>query len=314
VTTSAPRIWAVTLNPAIDDCRLERSGIVSLGGGGINAARSIGGRTVATGFAGASDLPLFGELGIHGVDTRFVPVAGSTRLLVFDPGKGGKAQRTLGRPGFEVTRGDLERLIAVLTDPATGVKRQDVVILSGSVPKPLNGDTYAILAKSISDSGARIVLDGPAEEVRRAVPTAWILKQNRREFERLTGRADQSDDDLFDLCRSVFPRGITLVTLGSAGTFVGYRKGELYRGFHLHCDLPWGLPTVSSLGTGDVITGQFAWEISLSGDVISAATWAVAAATASLANPFPGVFDPILAGEVRSNIRYSYERSVPLGV
>jgi fructose-1-phosphate kinase PfkB-like protein len=312
MTVLTPRIWEITPNPAIDYCRLAGlSAVISLGGGGNNGARSIGCGTIATGFAGTGtpDGELFNMLKIHGVTTRFVLVDSPTRIMIFDPGNGGKAQRQLIRPGFEVTRSDLNRLLEVLCDPVGGVLEDEPVIFSGSVPEPLNGGTYAFMAEQLLLRKPRFVLDGPADAIRNAIKYAWVVKQNLREFRRLVGADVNGDPDtLFEICRTLFPKVIMIVTLGPDGTFFGFPEDGRYHGLHLLCDLPETLPLVNRLGSGDVATAQFAWELALSNDVRSAASWAAGAATASLANPYPGVFDPILAGELRP-FHYSYNRS-----
>lgn len=305
MSASSPKIWTITSNPALDDCRLA-AGVrfVILGGGGINAARSIGPGSIATGFAGRPDLPWYNELAIYGVEPRFVPLDDPTRIQIFDPQNGEKARRQVIRNGFTASHSDLDRLIAVLTDPITGVQVGDPVIISGSLPRDLDATAYAELSAAIMACGGRVILDGPVR-----LEDVWILKQNWREFNGFAPGASPDDDDLFDHCRALRPAGITIVSLGPFGTFVAYRTGNRYRGLHLHGDLPGYVPVADRLGAGDVLTGQFAWEIAKSDDVESASTWAISAATSSIANPYPGVFDPILAGEIRPQVRVSFDRT-----
>jgi tagatose 6-phosphate kinase len=169
-------IVTVTLNVAMDVTyavpRLEPHTVHRVtavwrrgGGKGVNVARllgALGEEVIATGLAGGRTGELVrADLAGAGVDARFHPIAGETRSSVTVVA-GGDAT-VFNEPGPEVTAAEWAAFrdgFAALLD-GTGAR---VVVLSGSLPRGLPPDAYAVLAGTARRAGARVLLDagGPA--------------------------------------------------------------------------------------------------------------------------------------------------------
>ncbi len=185
------RTLTVTLNAALDVTypvdRLtggatHRVGdpVVRAGGKGVNVARvlrALGEPVVATGLAGGDSGALLGaELAAAGVPEAMFPIEGQTRRTVAVVEASGEAT-LFAEPGPWVTErewtgflGHYRRLVA----------DADLVVLSGSLPRGVPPDAYAVLVRV---AGVPVLLDagGPALAAGAAAGPA-VITPNRLEL------------------------------------------------------------------------------------------------------------------------------------
>ncbi|MCQ2795308.1 MAG: hexose kinase [Bacilli bacterium] len=168
-------IYTVTLNPAVDvafklndPCRINKinrayTQTVSVGGKGINVSRvlkALKRDNVALGLIGgyAGDA-LENDLRKDGIKTDFVRVKnGYTRVntKVIYKGKDGTFEETqVNAPGPEIGRDDIMNLAKKLAK----IKKDDIVIISGGMPKTLSLNLFDSFLKFISSRNAYIVVD-----------------------------------------------------------------------------------------------------------------------------------------------------------
>lgn len=189
-------IVTVTLNLALDVTydvpRLEPHAVHRVttvwrrgGGKGVNVARllgALGEEAVATGLAGGRTGELVRtDLADAGVDARFQRIAGETRSSVTVVADGDAT--VFNEPGPEVTAAEWaafrDGFSGLLDD--TGAR---VVVLSGSLPRGLPADAYAVLAAAARRVGARVLLDAGGPALRHGLAgRPHVAKPNLAELE-----------------------------------------------------------------------------------------------------------------------------------
>ena len=266
-------IVTVTLNPALDKTAFVdamkplalnrlRNLRLDAGGKGINVSaviRELGGRSIATGFAGGGvGEELLSLLAGKGLEADFFRVSGVTRtnLKVVDM-HGGLTE--LNEPGPEIKPGEWLEMEKKLSSYG---KAGNIVVLSGSLPGGLPGDTYQRFSAMLRRRGATVFLDADGAALKLALesPPSEVpdyIKPNRYELLQYFGIADDetiTEAKLAELCRSLLCKGIKLVALsmGEAGAIFSNRNGT------------WKFPAVdiqvrSTVGAGDSMVGALAY-------------------------------------------------------
>lgn len=163
-------IYTVTLNPAIDALlklnqplkigKINRAYFedIDIGGKGINVSRVLKlfkRESVAMGLVGGST----GEsvekyLRLEGVKTDFAHIKGITRMNAKIINKE-SGQTEVNGPGPTITREDIVNLAKKLAK----IRKEDIVIISGSIPKSFTPNLFDSFVKLIANRGAYIVLD-----------------------------------------------------------------------------------------------------------------------------------------------------------
>ena len=187
-------ILTVTANPTIDKVYFVnelRPGEVhrpmrmtaSAGGKGINVAKvahTLGESVLAMGFVGGyTGCFVVEQVCSLGIEADFTPVAGETRTNVNISDASGRSTELLeAGPAVSDTERD-----AFYGQYEKQLKRADIVCLSGSLPKGLDGSFYAKLIAMAKAQGKRVIVDS-VEDVRRCAP--FMIKPNKDEI----GEAD----------------------------------------------------------------------------------------------------------------------------
>ncbi|MCL1992423.1 MAG: 1-phosphofructokinase [Spirochaetes bacterium] len=258
----------LTLNPALDKTAnldalkpgaMNRLQNIRLDGAGkgLNVSavlHALGGDSIALGFAGGNTgdhlLSLFAQ---KGVKTDFVRIAGETRTnLKVNDAQGSLTE--LNEPGPKITDGEWRQLEEKLIRYA---KRGNTLVLSGSLPPGLGGDTYKKLSSLFRDGGAAVFLDADREAQKLALDSSRCevpnyIKPNRFELLQYFGideRENVSDGELAKMCVSLLDKGIELVALsmGAGGAIFANKNGV------------WRAPAIkvevrSTVGAGDSVT------------------------------------------------------------
>lgn len=252
-------IHTVTVNPALDltyrvaeivfDDTVRADQVLRAPGGkGINVSRvaaRLGHPTVAMGFAGGmAGQELRERLEAEAVRTWFTPVEGPTRTNAIVQDHNGHQIRVSG-PGWPVTADDVAQLVESLFD----LRAPEVLALCGSLLPGMPPDFYADVARRAIADGIRVAVDADGRELETAVEIgAYLIKPNRYELERLTGREVGTRDDAVAASRPLLERGVTavLTSLGPQGAVLV--TGECA----LHAYAP-HVEVDSAVGAGDAM-------------------------------------------------------------
>jgi len=167
-------------------------------------------------------------------------------------------ERKTGSVTHAQTRGEkiLPAIINQLVDDLiAGISRDDIAILSGSVPPGVSPSIYAEIIPRCHEKGARTILDASgAPLLEGAVAQPSLLRINRNEAEQLLGASLKDEEDGVKEIYRRFGISRIVISLGEKGAVAGGEEGIL----QLH------LPMASSeirdtVGCGDAMTGGIAW-------------------------------------------------------
>lgn len=258
-------ILTVTLNAAIDKRYVvsgaqegEVNRVVECtytpGGKGLNVSKPAsiaGAKVVATGFVGghAGDY-IVDSLKPFGIESEFYRLKDESRscINIWDEEK--KIQTEFLEPGFTVSGEDFE---GFLKHFANLVKDADVVAMSGSVPKGLDGTAYQKLVEIVKEAGKKVILDTSGELLRlgiEAKPT--MVKPNIDEIRMLTGKPCDSREELLEAAKEIHAKGVEVVaiSLGADGSVVVCDSG-VYQAIVPKID------AVNTVGCGDSMIAGF---------------------------------------------------------
>ena len=265
-------IITVTLNPALDKTgsvdllkpgELNRLHNIQLdaGGKGINVSNlihSLGGESIAVGFAGGSSgEALLSLIAQKGIKTDFVHISGITRTNVKVLDKDGKLTE-INEPGPEISTSEWQEMEQKLCGFG---KAGNIIILSGSLPPGIAKNSYQKLCAILRQSKAAVFLDTDGEALKYALESTPevipdCIKPNKHELIEYFGIEDDkniTDTKLMELCRYLLCKGIKLVALsmGKDGAIFVNKNGA------------WRSPALtievrSSVGAGDSMIGALA--------------------------------------------------------
>lgn len=259
-------ILTVTLNAAIDKRYLvsgAQEGEVNRvlkceytpGGKGLNVSKPasvMGARVVATGFAGghAGDY-IVESLNPFGITAKFYRLDAESRscINIWDEKK--KIQTEYLEPGFTVSEEEFQDFTRYFEGL---VQEADVVAMSGSVPRGLDGISYQKLVSIVKNAGKKVILDTSGELLRlgiEAKPT--MVKPNIDEIRMLTGSACDSRQELIRAAKIIHEKGVEIVviSLGAEGSMLVCDTG-VYRAV-----VP-KIEAVNTVGCGDSMIAGFA--------------------------------------------------------
>ena len=185
-------IYTVTLNPAIDyiinmdnpiigAINRSESEHIFCGGKGINvslALKELGVESIATGFiAGFTGKQIESELEKSGIKTDFVELEdGYSRINVKIRAD---EETDINTTGPEISDFDLHLLYKKLEK----IQKNDVLILSGSIPKNADDNIYAKIISKVVKSGAMIVVDSSSKKLLSTLQyEPFLIKPNVAEL------------------------------------------------------------------------------------------------------------------------------------
>lgn len=259
-------ILTVTLNAAIDKRyvvegyqvgevnRVKACSYVP-GGKGLNVSKPAsiyGAEVVATGFVGGhAGNYIEDALKPFGIQSEFYHVKEESRscINIWDEVNG--VQTEFLEPGFTLSeedfRGFEEKFRSLLPEA-------EVMAMSGSVPKGLDGTAYQRLVKLVKDAGKPVILDTSGKLLEmgiQALPT--LIKPNIDEIRMLTGKTCENIQDIVDAAKEIHKKGVEFVavSLGAEGSLVVGEEG-IFRALVPKID------AVNTVGCGDSMIAGFA--------------------------------------------------------
>ena len=263
-------ILTVTLNAAIDkryvvdDCRMGEVNRVKEctyvpGGKGLNVSKPAsiyGAEVVATGFVGGHAGNYIEEaLNPFGIKSAFYHVEGESRSCINIWDEVNHVQTEFLEPGFTLTEEDFRGFEEKFREL---VKDADVVAMSGSVPKGLDGTAYPRLVRIVKEAGKPVILDTSGKLLEMGIEAKpSMIKPNIDEIRMLTGKSCDDLNEIIEAARAIHQKGVEIVavSLGADGSLAVSDEG-VFRAVVPKID------AVNTVGCGDSMIAGFALGIS----------------------------------------------------
>lgn len=263
-------ILTVTLNAAIDkryvvdDCKMGQVNRVKEctyvpGGKGLNVSKPAsiyGAEVVATGFVGGhAGNYIEDALKPFGIKSAFYHVNEESRSCINIWDEINHVQTEFLEPGFTLTEEDFGGFEKKFTDL---VKDADVVTMSGSVPKGLDGTAYQRLVRIVKAAGKPVILDTSGKLLEMGIEAGpTLIKPNIDEIRMLTGKSCEDIQEIIDAAKEIHNKGVdtVAVSLGAEGSLAVGKEG-VFRAVVPKID------AVNTVGCGDSMIAGFALGIS----------------------------------------------------
>ena len=175
--------------------------------------------------------------------------------------------------GPEIAPEDEARLFEYLDS----VKKDDYIVLSGSVPGTMKKDIYARMIRALAGRDVHIVVDASGSLLEEALEyRPFLVKPNRQELEELAGRRLDGREDIVEEAKKLQRRGAenVMVSLSGEGAVLVFGEERVY-----YLGVPEGR-LVNPVGAGDSMIAGFIAGYLQSGDQKQAFRTAVAAGSA----------------------------------
>lgn len=280
-------IYTVTFNPAIDyvvyvsELKVGKTNRsqhedVFLGGKGINVStmlNNLGVENKALGFVAGETGELV-EQGLkeRGMKTDFIRLPeGDTRINVKVRGK---LETEVNGSGPHIPDAYIQQLMEKLEL----VKDDDILVLSGSVPRSVSKDVYANIMEQMKARPVKIVVDAAGELMEQVLPhKPFLIKPNRAELEGLAGKVLGRTREIMRSAKDLQARGArnVLVSLGADGALLLDENGKFHR-----IGVPKG-ELKTSVGSGDSMVAGFIAGYQKTGDYATALRTGAACGSAS---------------------------------
>lgn len=317
-TAAGPSVLTLTINPTVDLAwevghltgigkNRARVRSVAAGGGGINVARGVvrlGGRATAVHTSGGEvGLRLNRLLDEEDVNHVAVDIEDETReaLVLFDTAS--RHSYHIVPPGPRLREHEGLRCLDALEQAAGN---HPYVVASGSLPSGLPADFYAVVARRIKQTGARLILDTSGPALSGALAEGvFLLRCNRTEAASLTGRDILSLDDARAVNEHLLTTGaaeVAVTTVGALGAVCSTGHGHT----ELHAPPLPGEP-LSDAGAGDGMVAAIATRLTAGDDPVSASALGVAVAAAAMLTPSTEPFDPEVARSLSPEVRTKFQ-------
>ncbi len=259
-------ILTVTLNAAIDKRyvveeyqvgqvnRVKECSYVP-GGKGLNVSKPAsiyGAEVVATGFVGGhAGNYIEDSLKPFGIKSEFYDVEAESRSCINIWDEANHVQTEFLEPGFTLTEKDFEGFEEKFR---TLISDAEVVAMSGSVPKGLDGTAYQRLVKIVKEAGKPVILDTSGKLLEMGIQAApTLIKPNIDEIRMLTGKTCDDINDIIEAAKEIHRNGVEIVavSLGADGSLVVGEEGTF------RAEVP-KIDAVNTVGCGDAMIAGFA--------------------------------------------------------
>jgi 1-phosphofructokinase family hexose kinase len=122
-------------------------------------------------------------------------------------------------PGPMLSAATRDQLIRTLE---RALDNSDALVLTGSLPRGFESDTYARIVRQASGNGMACLVDASGEALRHVVDARpSVIKPNRDEAGQLMGHPVETHEQVASLLHQLYARGVLrpVVTLGEQGAF-----------------------------------------------------------------------------------------------
>ena len=185
------------------------------------------------------------------LESDFLFVEGETRtnLKIIDPVS--KTNTDINEPGVTVSEEILNQLKDKLLKK---LNADDIVILSGSLPKGAPQNTYNVWVKDCKEAGAKVFLDADGPLLAEGIKAGpYLIKPNNHELSGLMGQELTTPQELTEAARGLMKYGIEKVIVSMGGDGALYvTKDYVYYAEGLK------VPVGSTVGAGDSVVAALA--------------------------------------------------------
>ena len=285
-------IYTVTFNPSLDyivrvkDFRLGEVNRVYYedilpGGKGINVSivlKNMGHDSRALGFmAGFTGREIEARLAQQGVQGDFIEVAeGMSRINVKLKSN---EESEINGMGPKITPADIDALYAKLDT----LQKDDLLVISGSVPSTLPGDMYERIMSRLDGRGINIIVDAERDLLVKVLQYhPFLIKPNNHELGDIFGVKLQTRDEVVPYAKKLQERGArnVLISMAGEGAVFVSQDGDV-----IQSPAPKGT-VVNSVGAGDsMVAGFITGYLESKGDYATAFKWGVCTGSASAFSP-----------------------------
>ena len=281
-------IYTVTLNPSVDfiveveGFQLDGLNRMSKeakypGGKGINVSRilkRIGVNNTALGFSGG--FPggfILDALKKEGIKEDFIQVEEDSRINI--KLKTGHETEINGL-GPAINMEKMDELLEKLE----GMKKDDILVLSGSIPPSLSKDLYQELTKKFSAKGIHVVVDASGKALLHVVKDhPFLVKPNHHELGELFDTQIETIGDAVHYGRILVEQGAqnVIVSMAGEGAVLINKEGAY------SATIPKGA-VKNSTGAGDSLVAGFIGKWEQTQDLLQAFQYGVASGSATAFN------------------------------
>ncbi|WP_294704594.1 1-phosphofructokinase [uncultured Fusobacterium sp.] len=278
-------IYTLTLNPAIDYYMIMENfqlgalnsleeGYTLPGGKGINVSKVLKNfsvESVALGFIGGfTGDYIIKHLKEYQIENDFVTLNENTRINIKLKTKDSETEIAGISP--KITVENIDELLKKFQQ----VKKEDIVILSGSVPSSVKATIYADIIKLLPKE-VKIILDTrgvPFVEGLKA--NVYLTKPNNHELEEFFNRKLNNLDEIIEAGKELQKLGSenVLISLGKDGSIL-ITKDEVYVG-----NAPQG-KLISSVGAGDSMVAGIVYGIAQGNSLVEAYKYGIASGSST---------------------------------
>ena len=256
-------IHTITFNPALDYIsqvenfevgKINRTKTEKIlpGGKGLNVSivlKNLEYNSTALGFiAGFTGDELKKQLEEYKINTDFIKVKkGITRINVKISSK---EETALNGNGPEITKEDIQNLL----DKIDKIKKDDIVILAGNVPKGINNNIYEIICVKLEKNGVTYIVDATKELLINVLKyKPFLIKPNKEELEETFKVKIKTKEDIVLYAKKLQLMGAknVLVSLGGDGAILVTAEENVY-----FCEAPKG-KVLNTVGAGDSMVAGF---------------------------------------------------------
>lgn len=285
-------IYTITFNPAIDyisevdnlelgKINRTKSEKILPGGKGVNVSivlKNLGIETTILGFIGGfTGEELKKQINQKQIKTDFIKVQnGFTRINVkINSNNNLESNETaINGNGPEISEEDIKDLIQKIKQ----IKKEDLVILSGNIPRCIKKDIYAKICDVLFKNEVTFVVDATQKLLVSVLQyEPFLIKPNKQELEETFNVEILSKQDILIYAKKLQERGAknVLVSLGGDGAILVTTEGEAY-----YIDAPKG-QVLTTVGAGDSMVAGFIVGYLEKGDFKKALKLGIAAGSAS---------------------------------
>lgn len=264
-------IYTITFNPALDyTVQVEKFEIgkinrtksenILAGGKGLNVSiilKRLGIENTALSFiAGFTGKELERKIRQHNIETEFIETnRGYTRINVKISSleKNSLIQESetaLNGNGPEITENDIEKLLQKIQN----INSNDIVILSGNIPKCINENIYEIICKELDGKNVKFVVDASQKLLMNCLKyKPFFIKPNKEELAETFNTKIETKEEIIIYAKKLQEKGAqnVLISLGGDGAILLTEKNEVY-----YSNTPKG-QVINTVGAGDSMVAGF---------------------------------------------------------
>ena len=258
-------IYTITLNPALDytislkkliqnKINNSTSECIIPGGKGINVSiilKRLGIDSVVLGFiSGFTGEEIKRLVENEKIRTDFIKMkTGNSRINVKILEK--SSETAINSYGPSVDKKSIEELFQKLEK----IKKDDILVLSGSTPKGINENIYEKICENVKDKNVKIVVDSTKDLLVNTLKyNPFLIKPNHHELGEIFNVQITNKNQAIEYAKRLQQKGArnVLVSMGSDGSVLLDENGEEYKGNVIQ-----NKNVINTVGAGDSMVAGF---------------------------------------------------------